>query len=156
MLGISDAAESIGFRTSGVRISFQQLIEDVPLPCILHWQQRHFVVCYKIRKKRNKYFFHIADPATGLVTYHEEELKKCWLSTKIDGEKKGAALALEPSPEFYSREDEQESKQRKLSFFLQYLTYSATDNINITAICRLYPQLDIVAHEHSYKHLSHI
>ena len=53
---------------------------------------------------------------------YEEELKKCWLSTKIDGEKKGAALALEPSPEFYSREDEQESKQRKLSFFLQYLT----------------------------------
>ena len=92
MLGISDAAESIGFRTSGVRISFQQLIEDVPLPCILHWQQRHFVVCYKIRKKRNKYFFHIADPATGLVTYHEEELKKCWLSTKIDGEKKGSSV----------------------------------------------------------------
>ena len=84
MLGISDAAESIGFRTSGVRISFQQLIEDVPLPCILHWQQRHFVVCYKIRKKRNKYFFHIADPATGLVTYHEEELKKFKPSLEVD------------------------------------------------------------------------
>ena len=76
MLGISDAAESIGFRTSGVRISFQQLIEDVPLPCILHWQQRHFVVCYKIRKKRNKYFFHIADPATGLVK--KKELHWLW------------------------------------------------------------------------------
>ncbi|MEQ3235853.1 peptidase domain-containing ABC transporter [Bacteroides cellulosilyticus] len=122
MLGISDAAESIGFRTSGVRISFQQLIEDVPLPCILHWQQRHFVICYKIRKKKKKHFFHIADPATGLVTYHEEELKKCWLSTKVDGDEKGAALALEPSPDFYSQEDEPESKQRKLSFFLQYLT----------------------------------
>ena len=84
MLGISDAAESIGFRTSGVRISFQQLIEDVPLPCILHWQQRHFVVCYKIRKKRNKYFFHIADPATGLVTYHEEELKKFHSSLDVN------------------------------------------------------------------------
>lgn len=56
MLGISDAAESIGFRTSGVRISFQQLIEDVPLPCILHWQQRHFVICYKIRKKKKNTF----------------------------------------------------------------------------------------------------
>ena len=119
MLGISDAAESIGFRTSGVRISFQQLTEDVPLPCILHWQQRHFVVCYKIRKKKKKCFFHIADPASGLITYHEEELKKCWLSTKVDGDEKGAALALEPSPDFYSREDEPESKQRKLSFFLQ-------------------------------------
>ena len=42
MLGISDAAESIGFRTSGVRVSFEQLAEDVPLPCILHWNQLHF------------------------------------------------------------------------------------------------------------------
>ena len=50
MLGISDAAEFIGFRTSGVRITFKQLVEDVPLPCILHWNQNHFVVCYDIRK----------------------------------------------------------------------------------------------------------
>lgn len=53
MLGISDAAESIGIRTQGVRVSLQQLIEDVSLPCILHWNQNHFVVLYDIRKKRN-------------------------------------------------------------------------------------------------------
>lgn len=53
MLGISDAAESIGMRTQGVRINLQQLIEDVPLPCILHWNRNHFVVLYDIRKKRN-------------------------------------------------------------------------------------------------------
>jgi ATP-binding cassette subfamily B protein len=35
MLGISDAAESIGIRTSGLRITFKQQVEDVPLPCIL-------------------------------------------------------------------------------------------------------------------------
>lgn len=122
MLGISDAAESIGFRTSGVRVSLQQLKEDVPLPCILHWQQRHFVVCYKIQKKRKEHFYYIADPATCLVTFSEEELKKCWLSTKVEGEEKGAALALEPTPDFYSQKDEPESNQRKLSFFLQYLT----------------------------------
>ncbi|MDR1581952.1 MAG: peptidase domain-containing ABC transporter, partial [Prevotellaceae bacterium] len=51
MLGISDAAETIGFHTNGVRITFKQLVEDVPLPCILHWNQNHFVVCYKIKKK---------------------------------------------------------------------------------------------------------
>lgn len=54
MLGIGDAAESIGFRTSGIRISLKQLLEDVPLPCILHWNQNHFVVCYKIRKKKGR------------------------------------------------------------------------------------------------------
>ena len=51
MLGISDAAESIGLRTQGVRINLQQLIEDVTLPCILYWNQNHFVVLYDIKKK---------------------------------------------------------------------------------------------------------
>jgi ATP-binding cassette subfamily B protein len=64
MLGISDAAETIGFHTNGVRITFKQLVEDMPLPCILHWNQNHFVVCYKIKKKgRNDYTISISDPA---------------------------------------------------------------------------------------------
>ena len=94
MLGISDAAESIGFRTSGVKVSFSQLVEDVPLPCILHWNQGHFVVCYDIRKRRNCYRISIADPASQLITYREEEFKRCWLSTKIGGEERGTALVL--------------------------------------------------------------
>lgn len=122
MLGISDAAESIGFRTSGVRISFKQLVEDMPLPCILHWNQKHFVVCYDIRKKRDGYRFYIADPATQFVTYREEELKKCWLTTKVNGEEKGTALALNPTPEFYEREDEKPQKRKTLLFFLKYLS----------------------------------
>ncbi len=122
MLGISDAAESIGFRTSGVRVSFEQLLEDVPLPCILHWNQSHFVVCYDIKKKRGQYWFRIADPATQLVTYNEQELKRCWLATKSDGEEKGTALALEPTPDFYNGEGEPELKERGLRFFFRYLT----------------------------------
>ena len=122
MLGISDAAESIGFRTSGVRITLKQLEEDVPLPCILHWNQNHFVVCYDIRKKRNGYRFHIADPASQNVTYTEQEMKRCWLVTRTEGEEKGTALALEPAPEFYEREDEKEKDGRNsLSFFFKYL-----------------------------------
>lgn len=122
MLGISDAAESIGFRTSGVRVSFEQLVEDVPLPCILHWNQNHFVVCYGIKKKRGQYWFQIADPAQQLVTYNEQEFRKCWLVTKTEGEDKGTALALEPGPDFYKNDDEPELKKRGLSFFFRYLT----------------------------------
>ena len=122
MLGISDAAESIGFRTSGVRISLKQLKEDMPLPCILHWNQNHFVVCYAIDKRKDGYRFRIADPASQLVTYREEELRRCWISTQVNGEGQGTVLALEPSPEFYSWEDESEDKKRNLSFFLKYLS----------------------------------
>lgn len=121
MLGISDAAEFIGFRTSGVRITFKQLVEDVPLPCILHWNQNHFVVCHDIRKKKDGYRISVADPAGQLVTYREHELKKCWLSTKVDGEEKGAALTLYPTPDFYGMEDEKREGERSLSFFLKYL-----------------------------------
>lgn len=121
MLGISDAAESIGFRTSGVKVSFSQLVEDVPLPCILHWNQGHFVVCYDIRKRRNCYRISIADPASQLITYREEEFKRCWLSTKIGGEERGTALVLEPGPEFYEMDDEGKVGGKKLTFFLRYL-----------------------------------
>lgn len=122
MLGISDAAEFIGFRTMGVRITLEQLREEMPLPCILHWKQNHFVVCHAIKKKKDGYRYHIADPASQLVTYGDEEMKKCWLATKVDGEEKGAALALEPSPDFYTREDEQESERKNgLGFFFRYL-----------------------------------
>ena len=123
MLGISDAAESIGFRTLAVRVTLKQLREDVPLPCILHWNQNHFVVCYDIRKTRRGWVYRIADPASQLVEYAEGEFGKCWLSTRADGEEKGAALALEATPAFYEQEgDPEERRQRGLGFFFRYLS----------------------------------
>ena len=118
MLGISDAAEAIGFRTQGVRITLEELERECPLPCVLHWNQSHFVVCYRIRKGR----FDIADPATGLVTYTREELRRCWLSTRVGGEDCGTALLLEPSPAFYDSEEERPSSGRGLGFFFRYLS----------------------------------
>jgi ATP-binding cassette subfamily B protein len=123
MLGISDAAEHIGFRTSGVMISFEQLVKEAPLPCIVHWKQNHFVVVYNIKKdKRVGHRIYVADPALGLVTYDEADFKKCWYSTKKDEEEKGTALLLEPGPEFFDREDEKENRTRSLRYFLRYLT----------------------------------
>jgi len=52
MLGISEAAECIGFRTRGYRLTWEQLRDEVPLPCIVHWNQRHFVVVYRVKKQR--------------------------------------------------------------------------------------------------------
>ena len=118
MLGISEAAEAIGFRTQGVRITVEELEKECPLPCILHWNQWHFVVCYKIRKGK----FYIADPAAGLITYTREEFKRCWVSTKVDGQDTGTALLLEPGPEFYGMEDEGRDRKRNLGFFFRYIS----------------------------------
>ncbi len=121
MLGISDAAEYLGFRTIGVRISFEQLAEDALLPCILHWNQNHFVVCYKIEKKRKgKYNIYISDPASQRLCYTKEEFLKCWLSTKSDNVDRGSALLLEPGVEFGNREEVCANKH-SLSFFIKYL-----------------------------------
>lgn len=50
LLGIAEAAESIGFKTVGVKLSLSKLLKNVPLPCILHWGQNHFVVLHEIEK----------------------------------------------------------------------------------------------------------
>jgi len=119
MQGISDAAESIGYRTMGVRISFEQLVDEAQLPCIVHWKQNHFVVVYKIKKKGAS--IGVADPAHGLLNYTKEEFLKSWLSTQAEGEERGIALLLEPTPDFYNFDGEKQDKT-KISFFLRYLT----------------------------------
>lgn len=118
MLGISNAAERIGFRTMGVKITLKQLQTEVPLPCILHWNQCHFVVCYKIKKGN----FYVADPANKKLIYNEQEMERCWCSTVVEGKDTGTALLLEPGPDFYDHGEVEERKDRKLSFFFRYLT----------------------------------
>ena len=119
MLGISEAAEAIGFRTQGVRITVEELEKECPLPCILHWNQWHFVVCYKIKKGK----FYIADPAAGLITYTKEEFKRCWVSTKVDGQDTGTALLLEPGAEFYGWRTRRETGNVTSSSFPIYIPH---------------------------------
>ena len=122
MLGISEAAEYLGFRTLGVRITMEQLAHDASLPCILHWNQNHFVVCYKVKKDRSgRYRFYIADPASQKLCYTEEEFLRCWLSTKVQGEDCGMALLMVPGVNFGKRKEECESHKQHLGFFFKYL-----------------------------------
>lgn len=100
MLGISNAAESIGFKSLGAKLSFQELCE-APLPCVVHWNQNHFVVVYKIKRIGKRIIIYVADPAARLAVFTPEEFNRSWISTKSGGEDKGIALLLEPTPEFY-------------------------------------------------------
>jgi len=128
MLGISGAAEKLGFKTIGVHINFEKLAEDVPLPCIVHWRQEHFVVVYDIKQKdrrqktegRKEGFVRVADPGHGLIKFTVEEFCNNWLSMKKEGEEEGVALLLEPTPAFYEQEDEK-SDRTKFSFIFRYL-----------------------------------
>ncbi|MEZ5196411.1 MAG: peptidase domain-containing ABC transporter [Bacteroidales bacterium] len=120
LLGISDAAESIGFRTMGVKIPFEKLIKEVPLPCIVHWKQRHFVVVYDIKAKHGYETIKVADPAHGLIKYSKQEFLNNWLSTKTAREDIGVCLLLEPTPDFYKQDDEKINK-KNFGFLFSYL-----------------------------------
>ncbi len=96
LLGLSEAAQSIGLRSLAVSITFQRLAEEAPLPCIAHWRNRHFVVVYKIEKNK----VYVADPAHNLITYTKEEFEKGWIGKNIDDEPTGTILLLEKTPEF--------------------------------------------------------
>ena len=123
MLGISDAAEYLGMHTLGVKITFEQLANEAVLPCILHWNQNHFVVCYGIRRKRfsDDYKIYIADPASQKLCYNKEEFCKCWLSTKVAGKDCGTALLLEPGVNFGQVEDEFKAREKSFASFIRYL-----------------------------------
>lgn len=120
LLGISDAAELIGFRTAGVKITWEQLRDEANLPCIVHWNQRHFVVVYKIKKEKKSWMVYVSDPAHGLLKYTEEQFLKSWLQDKSADAHKGIALLLEPTPKFYSEKGD-EDKRLSFGYVLQYL-----------------------------------
>ena len=116
--GIGEAAENLGIKTIAGNIKITKL-SDSPLPCILHWNQNHFVVLYKVKKGE---IFYVADPAKGLVKYNIEDFKKHWISTLSSGEEKGIAMFLEPTPAFYERQiDEQPIEERSFKFLFGYI-----------------------------------
>ncbi|KKO92849.1 ABC transporter ATP-binding protein [Sphingobacterium sp. Ag1] len=100
LLGISEAAEKLGFRTYGVRLSLEQL-KEVELPCILHWNQNHFVVLYKIKNGR----YYVSDPSAGLMVYLEKEFSRNWFSTRELHA--GLSMLLSPGPNFYQIDEEE-------------------------------------------------
>lgn len=92
MLGINEAARILGFQTVSARATIEELSET-PLPCILHWNQNHFVVLYKVKKGKK---FYIADPGKGKTTYNLEEFRRHWISTRSNDEDKGIAMFSKP------------------------------------------------------------
>ena len=117
--GIADAAEKIGFRTLGVKINFQKLQEEAPLPCIVFWNERHFVVVYKITK--NKIF--VADPAHGLLEYSKQEFIDNWIGKHANEKtEEGIVLLLEPTPKLSEKEDDDVAKKEGMGFLWKYLS----------------------------------
>ena len=117
LLGISNAAESLGFRTIGARISSDVLMNEIGLPCIAHLKQGHFVVIYKVSRRK----IYVADPAQGLLSYGPEQFLDNWSTLKEDVGPQGVVLMLEPTPEFEKIAEEEPQRTSAVSILLIYL-----------------------------------
>ena len=118
LLFLSDAGEKIGFRTLGVKLNPERL-EEAPLPCILHWNKKHYVVLYKIKKG----IYYISDPAFGLIEYNKEDFIKFWIGNNADDStREGIALLIEPTPKFFQSDfDKEDHKGLGFGLLSQYV-----------------------------------
>ncbi len=117
LLGISEAAGRLGLHTVCGRMDIDRL-RQAELPCILHWNQNHFVVLYKV-KHGNR--FYIADPGKGLLTCSREDMERRWVSTQTNGEGRGIAMLLKPTPDFGLKGGEAEKEKRSFTFLFGYV-----------------------------------
>ena len=116
---LSQSAEKIGFRTLGVKLNYETLKKEAPLPCIVHWKGNHFIIVYKIKDD----VIYAADPARKLTTYTPEEFVDRWIgvgATREIGE--GVALLLEPTPKLLGKEEDDSEEKKGIGFLTQYLT----------------------------------
>ncbi len=129
LLSISHAAEQIGFRTVGGRIPLSVIHKKRPFPCILYWNNHHYVVLYDVSHRwfpKKETLFKIADPAFGRVSFTEEEIKQYWSNIINEGQEKGIVLILEPTRKFFEQKSEAPTRRGLgilFSYFLHYKLY---------------------------------
>lgn len=116
LMGLSEALESMGFRSLGVKLSYEQLTEAT-LPCIIHWNKNHYVILYKIKND----IIYISDPAHGLISFSKHEFISNWIGNNAnESTEEGIALLVEPTPKFYDEEFDEDQKFG-FSFIFKYL-----------------------------------
>lgn len=115
--GIRDALKQIGMESGTFELTLEQLREQCPLPAILHWEQNHFVVLYKVKRSRvgNNWKYYVANPAYGKHAFSEENFGRFWLNGD-----KGIVVAAEPTDDFYTRKPVKE-KHSFLRFAHKYV-----------------------------------
>jgi len=123
LLGLSAAAEGLGFKSLAVKIDFLTLVEEAPLPCICHWGQQHFVVVYKVKKSGGNTIVYVSDPAYGLLKYTQQEFIDGWIGRgKTERDEEGIALLLDPTPGFYEADAAAPRSRKDFSFLFGYFS----------------------------------
>ena len=118
MLGLKESAKKLGLKCSALKAPLA-ILSQLQLPCLLHWNQNHFVVLYELGKKGKK--FKIADPGKGLISYSRKEFEDHWISSEYDGEPCGIVMELIPTESFHKQMTEHVPKKRSFRYLLEYI-----------------------------------
>ncbi|ROT17876.1 peptidase domain-containing ABC transporter [Muribaculaceae bacterium Isolate-113 (HZI)] len=116
--GIEEAAEKLGLKADSRFIPYKELT-SISHPVILHWNQNHFVILFKVSKNGKK--FYVSDPGKGISTYSHDEFRKHWVSTIIGGEENGVVISLLPTKDFNRDKIMNDPEPRSLKFLALYL-----------------------------------
>lgn len=116
--GLADLCDSLKLDHTAGRVSIDGL-NNCPLPSILHWNQNHFVVLYKIDRNGNRFW--ISDPGKGQYRLSLEEFESHWISTTSNNQEKGIAMFIEKTDGFDSIESLHVNERRSFRFLFGYL-----------------------------------
>ena len=89
MLDLMNAAGKLGLRCAGFEVNITQLSE-AGLPAILHWDQQHFVVLFRIKNQT----YYVADPAIGIVKLCQPAFLSHWQNPESANPDTGVILAF--------------------------------------------------------------
>lgn len=124
LLDLSTGAESIGLRTLSIKCSLSDLVEKVPLPAIVFWNENHYIVVYHATQR----YVYVADPTKGRIKYSHQEFEQGWL---LSNERNGVVLAIEPTATFA---DSTAEKEQQRNSFWSILKYFAPYKANFTLV----------------------
>ncbi|WBV56365.1 peptidase domain-containing ABC transporter [Chryseobacterium daecheongense] len=109
---LNDTAKKLGFNTLVVKLDFEKMINNVPLPAIFFWNQNHFIIVYKVVNKQ----LYVADPGFGKIVYSQKEFLKGWAQESDEG----IVLLLDPTEKLFDIR-EKKKKKNDLQYVTQYL-----------------------------------
>ncbi|WP_458457380.1 cysteine peptidase family C39 domain-containing protein [Pseudobutyrivibrio sp.] len=118
MFGLKESAIRLGFKCSAFKAPLS-ILSQLQLPCLLHWNQSHFVVLYEVKKNKKK--FKVADPGKGIISYSKKEFESHWISSKNEGEPCGIVMELTPTESFYNQWADYTREKRSFCFLFGYI-----------------------------------
>lgn len=117
LLGLAKSAKFIGFDAYPCKVTLHNII-NITQPCILHWNQNHFVVLYKVKKNS----FYIADPGKGIYRCSLAEFTSHWISSSSEKGPTGFAIFLKPTKNIEDRQPNSYDNNHSFRFLFRYIS----------------------------------